>query len=199
MLDLSKILNFVQLLNKFRLVQRVLFVNGEDRRENDTEHSYQLAMLALYIVGAEKSDLNHELILKYALVHDLVEVYAGDTYIYSDDEDELDSKEGREEEARIQLQNDFSEFPELHKLIESYENKVDRESRFIYALDKIQPILNIYEDGGRTWKDKDISLQMLIDHKKGKVNQSPEVKVYFKELIKLLEKDEKNLFPKVNS
>jgi len=195
MVDLIKILKFTQLLNKFSQVRRMILVKGENRWENDTEHSYQLAMLALYIVEAEKLDFNQELILKYALIHDLVEVYAGDTYIYSSDKKELDSKKQREIDSAKRLQDEFPEFLELHQLIKNYENKGDKESKFIYALDKTQPLLNIYEDGGRTWREKNITLQMLIDHKKEKVAQSSEVEKYFNELIKLLKKEEKTLFP----
>ncbi|MCK4386654.1 MAG: HD domain-containing protein [Candidatus Pacebacteria bacterium] len=196
MLNLSKILKFTELLNKFRQVQRRVLVNGEDRYENDTEHSYQLAMLALYIVNSQKLDLNHELILKYALIHDLVEVYAGDTYIYSTDTKEINSKEEREKKAMRQLKREFPEFPELHKIIKDYETKINKESRFIYSLDKIQPILNVYTDNGKTFKQEGVTLQMLIDCKKDKVAVSPEVKIYFDELIKLLKKEEKTLFKK---
>ena len=173
-----------------------MLVNGEDRYENDTEHSYQLAMLALYIVNSQKLDLNHELILKYALIHDLVEVYAGDTYIYSTDTKEINSKEEREKKAMRQLKREFPEFPELHKIIKDYETKINKESRFIYSLDKIQPILNVYTDNGKTFKQEGVTLQMLIDCKKDKVAVSPEVKIYFDELIKLLKKEEKTLFKK---
>ena len=61
---------------------------------------------------------------------------------------------------------EFKEFDDLHILIEQYEKKQDAESRFVYALDKIQPVLNIYTDNGRTWREKNITLQMIIDNKK---------------------------------
>jgi len=191
---LSKIINFTKLLNKFRSVERVLLVNEKDRNENDVEHSYYMAMLAWYIVNVNKLDLDINLVIKYALIHDFVEVYAGDTYIYSSDRAHIESKEKREKEAAEKLQKDFSEFEDMHTLIEKYEKREDRESRFVYALDKIQPVLNIYTDGGRTWKVHKVGLQMLIDHKKDKVIVSPEVKKYFEDLIELLKKEEKDLF-----
>ncbi|TSC55034.1 MAG: metal dependent phosphohydrolase [Parcubacteria group bacterium LiPW_30] len=191
---LNKIINFTKLLNKFRSVERVVLVNEKERNENDVEHSYYMAMLAWYIVNVNKLDLDINLVIKYALIHDFVEVYAGDTYIYSSDKAHIESKEKREKEAAEKLQKDFSEFEDMHTLIEKYEKREDKESRFVYALDKIQPMVNIYTDNGRSWKVNKVKLQMLVDHKKDKVVVSPEVKKYFEDLIELLKKEEKDLF-----
>lgn len=191
---LNKIINFTKLLNKFRSVERVVLVNEEERNENDVEHSYYMAMLAWYIVNVNKLDLDINLVIKYALIHDFVEVYAGDTYIYSSDRAHIESKEKREKEAAEKLQKDFSEFEDMHTLIEKYEKREDKESRFVYALDKIQPMVNIYTDNGRSWKVNKVKLQMLVDHKKDKVVVSPEVKKYFEDLIELLKNEEKDLF-----
>ena len=194
MLDLSKILNFVGLLNTFRQVERVVLANNEKRWENDVEHSYHLAMLAWYIGESHALPLNRDLLVKYALVHDLVEVYAGDTYIYTMNQSEKDSKKAREEKAAVELRENFPEFEALHRLIFAYEKREGAESRFVYALDKIQPILNIYTDGGRTWKEKGVTIQMLVDTKKHQVALSPEVSACFEELVRLLKKDEEKLF-----
>lgn len=198
MLNLPKILGFVGLLNKFRQVRRAIRVNSEERLENDVEHSYHLGMLAWYIADSHHLELDKDLVLKYALVHDFVEVHAGDTYVFTTNVKERDSKEGREKEAALQLQKEFSEFHDLHELITRYEKREDKESRFVYALDKIQPVLNIYLDGGRTWKEKGVTIQMLVDFKKEKVACSPEVQLCFDELIGLLRKDEVKLFGKNN-
>ena len=71
---------------------------------------------------------------------------------------------------------------------------IDKESRFVYALDKVEPILSIYVDGGRTWKEKKITIQMLVDYKKDKVAVSPEVEACFYDLIALLRDNEQRLF-----
>jgi len=198
MLDLQKILGFVRLLNAFRQVRRALRVNSEERLENDVEHSYYLGMLAWYIADSHHLALDKDLILKYALVHDIVEAHAGDTYVFTTDAKKRDSKEAREKKAILQLQKEFPEFGDLHKLIAGYEKREDDESRFVYALDKIQPVLNIYLDNGRTWKENGVTIQMLVDFKKEKTALSPEVHSCFDELIGLLKKDEAKLFGKNN-
>jgi len=194
MSKLDKLIKFSNLLNDFRKVERALLVHGEERRENDVEHSYQLAMLAWFLAVETNVDLDINLVIKYALIHDLIEVYAGDTYAYTTDKSERDGKEKREKEAAVRLQKEFPEFEELHGLILRYNENSDNESRFVYALDKVHATLNIYTDGGRTWREKGITIDMIIRYKKDKVALSPEIKFYFDELIKLLTREEKKLF-----
>ncbi len=132
-------------------------------------------------------------LIKYALVHDFVEVYAGDTYFYRRSEKEEKDKNKREGDARERLIKEYPEFKEFCDLMTRYELREDDESRFVYALDKILPILNIYLDGGRSWKADNVTLDMLITGKKDKVAVSNEIKPYFDELVEILSK-EKSFF-----
>lgn len=194
-MKLERVLAFTEMLQAFQKVDRVPHVPGlGDRRENDVEHSYTLAMLAWYLVSSEKLDLDADLVLKYGMIHDLVEVYAGDTYIYSKDEAHLASKHEREEAAMQQLKETFPEFDDLHTLIETYEKREDAESKFIYALDKLQPIIHIYMGGGKTWKDMDVTLAMAIENKTPKIAVSPEVSECYEELLVLLREQQEELF-----
>lgn len=193
-IELPNILNFVRLLNRFREVERVTHSSGGDRRENDVEHSYQLAMLAWYIISTSNLNLNKDLVIQYALIHDLVEVYAGDTYIYSEDSELKESKIEREKQSLIRLEKEFSEFPDIFSLIKKYEEREDKESKFIYALDKIEPVLNIYTNGGRTWKEKKITIEMLVANKKEKVKEDSEMEKLFEKVIELLREEEQDLF-----
>lgn len=192
--SLQPLLKFVALLNTFRRIKRVVRVNGEDRWENDVEHSYFLAMLAWHIILSERLALNADLAMKYALIHDLVEVHAGDTYFFSNDQQLLGSKKRREHEAAGRLNAEYPEMNEIHDLIDRFERRADEESKFIFALDKIQPMINIYADDGRTWKEKGITLDMIIERKKDKVAVSPKIKEIFDELVTLIRKREKQLF-----
>lgn len=193
MIELPNLLRFTKLLNEFRQIRRVVLVNGEDRWENDVEHSYQLAMVGWYLLQQDNFGLDCDLVLKYSLVHDLVEVYTGDTYIYGDKSD-LATKQERESRALAKLVEEYYDFPELVSLIKGYESKSDRESKFVYVLDKILPILNIYLDNGRTWKEKEVSLTMIIEHKTEKMAQFPELAPLFEELVAILRAKESSLF-----
>ncbi len=192
--SLNSLLSFARVLGELQAVERVIRVRNSKRWENDVEHSYSLAMLAWYILDTEQLPLDRDLVFRYALAHDLVEVYAGDTYLYSEDQALLASKPERERLAAERLLAEFPEVPEMHAAIRGYVTKEDAESRFVYALDKIEPILKIYLDGGRTWQEKGITLEMLYKSKKDKVTLSPEIQPYFDDLIALLRKEEKQLF-----
>lgn len=190
----QKLLGFAKMLNELQAVERVIRVKGSDRWENDTEHSYSLAMLAWYILDAEKLSLDRDKVLRYALAHDLVEVYAGDTYLFSEDTALLSSKPERERLAAERLAKELPEVPEMHQAIRAYIARDDAESRFVYALDKIEPILKIYLDDGRTWNEKKVTLEMIYQNKKDKVALSPEIQKYFDEFMVLLRKEEDRLF-----
>ena len=193
---LQKLLGFAKILNKLQAVERVIRVPGSERWENDVEHSYSLAMLAWYIIDTQKLSLDRDKVFCYALAHDLVEVYAGDTYLFSEDQTFLDSKIEREQLAAERLVKEFPEVPDIHAAIVGYVTKEDPESRFVYALDKIEPLVKLYLDGGRTWKEKEVTLVMAYESKKDKVLYSPEIAAYFEEFMLLLRKEEADLFPK---
>ena len=117
-------------------------------------------------------------------MHDLVEVYAGDTpAVQKGYEEAKRTKQEREEKAALRLRKEFGEFPELHDLIDAYELRSDEESKFIYALDKIIPVMNIYLDEGHSWKIHDISLDDIIENKKN--NLLVELLGFFRSVNKL--------------
>ena len=190
----DSVLNFTDLLHKFRAIERVLLMNNNDRNENDVEHSFSVALLGWYINDTQHLGLNVEKILKYALIHDLVEVHAGDTFFYQKDSKAIADKKHREEKAAKQLQKEFPEFPELHNLIAAYEKREDKESKFIYALDKVEPILSIYLDGGRTWRRDKVTLDMIKTTKKSKVEVDPTINALFDETVSRLTQKEEELF-----
>lgn len=195
-MELSKIFEFVKFTHKLQQVRRVIYVNGEDRDENDVEHSYQLALVAWYLVDSKGLDLDIEKVLKYAMAHDLVEVYAGDTFFYTTNQAEKDSKKARELEAAEKIKDEFPEASSLHEAIMGYESMDDDESKFVYALDKIMPVMNIYLDNGRTWKRENITIDMLLT-KDEKVAVSEDVDKIWSELKKALNDDKVKLFNNV--
>lgn len=187
MSDIKRLIEFQQLLLDFSSVERVVHRKHQGKKyvaENDTEHSYNLAMTAWFL-AKWYPQLDKSLLIKYALIHDLVEVHAGDTYIYGKT-DELQSKIKREAEALKKLEKDWADFPDMVQAIHDYEDKATPEARFVYALDKLMPIMVIYIHHGYTWKKKKVTAKMLYDHKLQQVSQSPEILPYFLELHDLL-------------
>ncbi len=197
-MTIKDLIKFSELITKLQKTERVVRVFKSDRNENDVEHSYMLAMLAWYFIDKDKLALDVSKVIKYALVHDLVEAYAGDVYLYETDTNIRNNKHKKEKEATERIQKEFPEFEELHGLIVAYESRNDAESKFVYALDKVQPVIQIYLDGGRTWNEKEITLNMLIEAKVDKVALSQPVQKVFDEFVNFLRKNEKELFQKLS-
>lgn len=194
-MELTKIFEFLKFTYKYQAVIRQIYVTGTDRDENDAEHAYQLALLGWYLVDAMDLDLDTAKVLRYAISHDLVETYAGDTFFHSKDKALQASKKDREAAAAARIRGEFSEFPELHQAIEDYENQTDAEARFVYALDKMIPVLNIYLDEGRSWQRDGVNLDM-IRTKDEKIAVSPELVDIWRQVTELLDQEKGRLFPK---
>lgn len=194
-MDIQQFLKFTEILNVFKRTHRVVKAHDGNRLENDAEHSHQLAVLAMYIISVRKLPLDVTKVISYALVHDLVEVYAGDTDAFGTT-DTKDSKHEREQLAQTRLKNEFPEFKELHDLIGAYESKSDAESRFVSSLDKVLPVVNIYI-GERDWYIKrNISFNELVENKREKTKIDETGHELWNEIEQLLTHEKDQLFPK---
>ncbi len=149
-----KFFQFVRLMYQFQSVLRATKVKGRVSRESDAEHSYQLSMVCWYLNQTRKLKLNNSKLISYSLVHDLVELYAGDTDNYASTQSLKDSKTAREKQSLNKLHRELTDFPELLYTIERYEKKSDHESKFVYAIDKILPFINAYFYGQREYYQK---------------------------------------------
>jgi putative hydrolases of HD superfamily len=189
----NNLIDFFNFTHEFREVIRIARSPNGSRMENDAEHSYQLAAMAWYIIDQDRLNLNKELCFMYALSHDLVEVYAGDTLPY--DKKRVATKHKREKEALERLKKRFPNFGNLIKTIEKYERKDDEESKFIYALDKLLPPLQCYLDKGHLWHEYKISFDAMAESKNGKIAISKDVNKYWQELFEELKSGKTKLFP----
>ena len=183
---IADLLKFVALTHAFQHIQRRNMVPGEDRQENDAEHSYQLASTGWYLVEHDKLPLNSFKVVTLALCHDLVEVHAGDTFLYAAEETRA-PKDKLEKEALEQLRRDFPEFISMSDLIEEYKERKTAESRFVYALDKLLPIINNLAEDGRSWQKSGVTLEQVIATKREKIAVYPELSPYFEEIIGRME------------
>lgn len=184
--DIHRLLELQQLLGAFSQVERMV-----DRRhldaivpENDTEHSYDLAMTAWYL-SKWFPELDKAKLIQYSLVHDMVEVHAGDTHVFGTEE-QLNSKVEREAKALKKLQKEWPDFKEMTDMLQDYESKANDEARFVYALDKVIPVMLVFINEGYSWKRQNVSIEMLKRVKAEKVNLSPEILPYYDAMIALL-------------
>lgn len=182
---LKDILQFTAFLQQFREVERIVYYPGSDRKENDAEHSFQLALVAWYIIDKKQLQLDVGKVLKYSLVHDLVEVYAGDTLPFDTKSIWVRTKHEREQEALQKIKQWFLDVS-LRQRIEAYEKRADEEARFVYALDKIIPEFNIMLDYGRARHMSNIGRWELKQHME-KSQIHPEVYALCQELFRELD------------
>ncbi len=143
---------YANLIVPFMKIRRDMpFPTEPERDETDGEHAYTLAMIAITLAERMHLNLDSGLIAKYALVHDLVEVHAGDTSVRASDA-ELQAKVDKEHEAFLLIKDKYLRHaPWIAEYIERYEARNDEESRFVYAADKIMGALVRITGEGSEW------------------------------------------------
>lgn len=180
--SVDSLLSFISFTHMVRNVKRAMWVLNEEQFENDSEHSFQVAIVALYIIEQNNLKLDPFRCMALAIVHDILEAHSGDTHIYGS-QDSIDSKKDREQAAIAKLKTDWPKLTLMHELIDEYESKQTAEARFIYALDKLVPMLNNYLDGGRNWKREHITLGRITGAKAGKVELDETVFTYYQAIV----------------
>jgi putative hydrolase of HD superfamily len=191
--SMDRLAELQQLIADFSKIQRIPPMGNSGRPENDVEHSFGLALTCWYLQPKVAPDLDLLKILQYALSHDIVELHAGDTFVF--DVVRAASKEQRERDAIVQVKADWPDFNELTDYAEGYMNKVDPEARFVKAVDKLLPVMMIELDDKPAdfWKKLKIDLEMERDNKVS-ILISEDVSPYYEMLITWL--DDRNNIPK---
>lgn len=173
---LKKQLEFLLTLDKLKNVYRQTYILCDDlpqgskefddnfkekkplpRRENDAEHSFSLAIAAAVLAEYSNEPVDVAKVMKIVLVHDAVEIYAGDTYCY--DDEGAKTKEAREKAAAEKI---FGTLPEeqaaeYRALWDEFERNDTPEARFSNAMDRIQPLLLNYSREGYSWKEHGVN------------------------------------------
>ena len=148
----TKNLQFLILIDKMKSVYRQTLLADKSRRETDAEHSWHIALMAMLFSEFAPEGVDRERVIKMCLVHDLVEIYAGDTFCY--DKKAGEDKKEREMRAAEKL---FSVLPEkdgkeLKKLWLEFEEQETPDAIFSASLDRFQPLINNFLTDGHTWK-----------------------------------------------
>jgi 5'-deoxynucleotidase YfbR-like HD superfamily hydrolase len=191
----ERMLKFVELTHAFQQVKRKILVTGENRLEHNLEHSAQLEWVATYIVCTENTNLDLILVQWYCKVHDLSELYgARDVSVYTDPVELVRGKEERERLAVRKLLQEFTEFKQLRQYISEYRQKKCPEARFVYALDKLLPMWNIFLDEGRSWHSFNVTIDRMRKAKESKIKRCPIVWAKYQQLLVELRRRQGDLF-----
>lgn len=146
-------IEFLLELDKAKSIVRRSYVTDGSRRENDAEHMWHLALFVLVLAEHADEPLDVVRVLKMVLVHDIVEIDAGDTFLY--DDDLRASKVERELAAAERLYGLLpdDQAAELRAIWDEFEARVTPEARFAASIDRLQPVLLNLATEGRTWRE----------------------------------------------
>lgn len=158
---LEKQLSFALEIDKEKNVFRQTHLSGNGRNENDAEHAWHMAIMAYLLreYSNEKIDITRVMLM--CLIHDIVEIDAGDTYAY--DEENLKTQKEREDKAKERI---FSLLPEEQKreliaLFDEFEAYETPESRFAHTMDNLQPLLLNDSNNGGDWRAHNVSAKQV--------------------------------------
>lgn len=150
-IDIEDVTHFLLELDALKRVNRRSYVTNTDRRENSAEHSWHLAMACWSIAELFELDVNHEKLLKMALVHDLGEIDAGDTFLYADTRYDAHVEE-RAGVARLQGERGNG-IGNLSEIWEAQETGSSKETQLLKVVDRLLPFLLNLNTEGKTWRE----------------------------------------------
>jgi 5'-deoxynucleotidase YfbR-like HD superfamily hydrolase len=194
-LSLDTVIQFSRLMLQFQSIERAIQLpGGRPTRENDVEHSYQLAMMAWYLNGVGEFGYDTNKLIRYALVHDLPEAYAGDVHAY-----DVEGRKGKAERERRALELIAHEYPlaaDIITAVQDYDRLDDPESRYVYALDKLLPMINVFLEGGTSWRDYGLTAVQLHANKLEKMSVCEPVRELYEQLMVLINQNPELFSPK---
>ncbi len=181
--NLEKQVAFIKEIDKIKYIQRKTKLFNSERRENDAEHSWHLAVMAMVL--AEHSDKTIDLlkVLKMVLIHDIVEIDAGDTFFYSTTKDHNNSEEELAAAKRIFGILPEEQAEELITVWEEFEAGETDEAKFAKSMDMFEPLLQNFSNNGGTWVEYDVPYKKVHDKKKEIKNGSTTIWNYAESLI----------------
>ncbi|ANE53216.1 HD domain-containing protein [Flavisolibacter tropicus] len=181
--DLLKQVNFIKEIDKLKYIQRRTKLFNSDRNENDAEHSWHLAMMTIVLAQHSDKPIDVLKVLKMVLIHDLVEIDAGDTFIYDTVKNHTNSEEELIAAKRIfgLLPEDQAE--EFIAIWQEFEEGITDDAKFAKAMDRFEPLLQNTSNNGGTWKEFNVPYQKVYDKKKAIGDGSTKIWEYAVKLI----------------
>ena len=158
---LERQMAFALEIDKLKNIFRQTHLSGKGRNENDAEHSWHMAIMAYLLREYSNEDVDIAKVMLMCLIHDIVEIDAGDTYAY--DNAMLQTQKSREDAAKERI---FSILPEeqaaeLKSLFDEFEGYETAESKFAHAMDNLQPLMLNNSNGGADWLAHDVTAEQV--------------------------------------
>ena len=158
---IDKQLAFSLEIDKLKNIFRQTHLSNNGRKENDAEHSWHMAIMAYVLKEYANEQINIAKVMLMCLIHDIVEIDAGDTYAY--DTESLKTQKMRENIAKERI---FSILPEEQarefiEIFDEFENCETPESKFAHAMDNIQPLILNDSNNGGDWREHNVTMEQI--------------------------------------
>lgn len=183
---LNKQLGFALEIDKEKNILRQTYLSGNGRRENDAEHAWHMAVMSYLLKEYSNEEIDIARVMIMCLIHDIVEIDAGDTFAYDDKGKE--SQREREEKAADRI---FGLLPddqrdELRAIFEEFEAQETPEAKFARAMDNVQPLMLNDSNDGSSWKEHNVRAEQVI---KRQERTRPGSEVLYQKSMELVKKN----------
>lgn len=180
---LQKQMEFILEVDKVKQIVRQTYLTDGSRKENDAEHSWHLALMAVLLKEYANEEVDLAKVIPMVLIHDLVEIDAGDTYAY--DQAGLKTQRERETKAADRIfgmlpEDQGMKFRDLWEEFEAYETA---EAKFAHVLDNCQPLILNDASGGKSWQEHTVHKSQIYKRNEHTGEGSREIWEYMKQLI----------------
>ncbi|NLP44987.1 MAG: HD domain-containing protein [Peptococcaceae bacterium] len=182
---LNKQIEFIFEVDKLKKIYRQSIITDGSREENDAEHSWHLALMAI-VLHEYANDKNIDLlkVLKMVIIHDIVEIDAGDTFIYDKRGNETKGQREKLAAERIFGLLPQEQYLEFKHLWEEFEARETPEAKFAAVLDRLEPLLLNAKTGGHTWKKFNITSDQVLQRNSHTKQGSKKLWDYIEKLIR---------------
>ena len=180
---LKKQMDFLLEVDKLKFIHRHTYLSDGTRRENDAEHSWHLALMAVLLSEHADEEVDLLKVITMVLIHDLVEIDAGDTYAY--DEAGKQTQRIREEKAADRIfamlpKDQGEKFRALWEEFDAYETP---EAKFAHVCDNVQPLMLNHATGGKSWRERGIR-RSQVEKRNSRVGESSRtMKAYVEDIL----------------
>ena len=181
--DLLKQIEFIKEIDKIKYIQRRTKLINSNRCENDAEHSWHLAMMTLILAEHSNEPIDVLKVIKMVLIHDIVEIDAGDTFIYDTQKNHTNTANELEAAKRIFGILPTKQRDELIDLWMEFEEGKTVDAKFAKAMDRLEPLLQNASNSGGTWTEYNVPYQKVYEKKKIIKNGSDSLWKYAEEII----------------
>jgi len=170
---LLKQISFIHEIDKVKYILRKTRLFNSERNENDAEHSWHLAIMALILAEHANESVDILKVIKMLLIHDVVEIDAGDIFLYDTVNNHSNTAAERMAAERIFGLLPEQQTLELISIWEEFEAGVTPEAKFARAMDRLEPLLQNISNNGGTWVEFDVKYEKVLE-KKSVIQQGSE-------------------------